>query len=129
MLGKRYLDTRVSLAEVLDAVKSLAFQTQVDYHELEHEDMGVCLTSPFRIVVSGESESGKTSFLNALLGINLLEDNEYPIYIYGSERLWSGGASPLVKYTQIQSLSEVEIVDTRGVSELSSEERDRKSVV
>jgi len=124
MLGKRYLDTRVGLAEVLDAVKSLAFQTQVDYHELDHEDMDVCLTSPFRIVVSGDSECGKTSFLNALLGVNLVEEDEYPIYVYGSARVWSGGESPFVKYTQIQTLTEVEVVDNRGISKLTSEERE-----
>ena len=124
MLGQRYLETRVSLAEVLEAVKSLAFQTQVDYSELNLDDIDVCLTSPMRIVVAGESESGKTSFLNALLGLNFCEDDEYPIYIYGSARIWSGEPNDSIKYIQIQGLEELEVVDSRAVSKLTVEERE-----
>jgi len=124
MLGKRYLDTRISLAEVLDSVRSLALYNEVVCDELDSEETRAYLKSPFRIVVVGESESGKTSFLNALLGIELAVRNDAAITVYGASRNWGEEGYSCVSYEPTIGLDELEIVDSRGISKLTEEERE-----
>ena len=128
MLGQRYLETRDSLAEAVTTAKALALETNSSAEELTHEGVSEILASPLRIAVCGEKGSGKTSFLHALLGLELNSESEKAIHVYGAGVLWGESPSSHVEYQQVRALAEhggLEVIDTGAVSKLTGDERER----
>ncbi len=128
MLGQRYLETRDSLADAVTTAKALALETNSSAEELTHEGVAEILASPLRIAVCGEKGSGKTSFLHALLGLELNSESEKAIHVYGAGVLWGESPSSHVEYQQVRALAEhggLEVIDTGAVSKLTGDERER----
>ncbi len=127
MLGQRYLETRDSLAEAVRAAKLLALNTNSRADELGHDGVAEILRSPLRIAVCGESGSGKTRFLHALLGLELSSNSKKAIHVYGSKVLWGESTGKNVEYHQVRDLASqggLEVIDTGAVSQLTEGERE-----
>ncbi len=83
----------------------------------------------FLLVIVGEFNSGKSSFINALLGARILEEGVTPttrhiqLLKYGPEvRMTTGGATSLSTLTApVELLREINIVDTPGTNAIHRE--------
>ncbi len=82
----------------------------------------------FLLVVAGEFNSGKSTFINALLGTRLLEEGVTPTtsrihtLVYGSEATNEVGVDGIQHVrAPVELLREVEIVDTPGTNALERE--------
>ncbi len=123
MLGEEYLETRKSLGAISKKIHRLAVSVGCDSSELEDELLEEFLESPFRVMVCGDKESGKTSCLSALVGEDLDMSDGKAIQLYGSRILSSEKKSSFLGYSRVVGLGELELIDTRGIGELSGEER------
>ncbi|MGJ8655639.1 MAG: hypothetical protein ACSHX6_04240 [Akkermansiaceae bacterium] len=95
--------------------------------ELETDTVEECLTSPFRILVCGEKESGKSAFLSSLVGSILpeVEGESRAIQIYGRSVLSPEKEDGSLSYHRVKEIGELELIDTRGIGELSADELER----
>lgn len=125
MLGEQYLETRSSLESIIGQIKTLALRLDASSGEIETDEVRECLESPFRIMVCGEKECGKSSFLYSLVGVNLEVESSCAIQIYGSSVLSPEKEDGTLGYQQIREIGELEIIDTRGIGELTGEEKER----
>jgi len=81
LLGERELELRARERELLERLaKALArFGTDVDADDLRHFNQArEALSSFFLLVIAGEFNSGKSSFINALLGEKILPEGVTP---------------------------------------------------
>jgi GTPase SAR1 family protein len=125
MLGEEYLETRKRLESITGQIRTLALRIDASSSELDRDSVRESLTSPFRILVCGEKESGKTSLLSALVGKSLIATDQKAIQIFGSSILSPEKKDELLGYDRITGIGELELIDTRGVSELNQQELER----
>jgi hypothetical protein len=125
MLGEGYLDTRKRLESIVGQIKTLSFRLGSPSAELETDAVREALSSPFRILVCGENESGKTSFLSSLVGTNLSGDESKAIRMHGSSALSSEAEDEMLAYDRCAEIGELELIDTRGIGELNDKELGR----
>ncbi len=103
-------------------------------HDADREDQEVLersirqLDELFLLVVAGEFNSGKSTFINALLGTRLLEEGVTPTtrrihtLVYGDEVASEVGGDGIQHMrAPVELLREVEIVDTPGTNALARE--------
>ncbi len=125
MLGEEYLETRKRLESIAGQIRTLALRIDTPSEELETDSVRECLKSPFRILVCGEKEAGKTAFLSALVGKNLVAPDQKAIQIFGSSILSPEKKDEALGYHRITEVGELELIDTRGISELNEQELER----
>lgn len=124
MLGAEYLDTRKRLESIVGQIKLLSAKMDVPADELEADEVDVWLRSPIRLLICGEPNSGKSSFISALMG-GIMADigpQEKAIKLYGSSVLSTEDEDDSLKYQRIPKLGEVEWIDTRGVGKMNADE-------
>ena len=122
MLGAEYLDTRKRLESIIRQIKKLSNRVDVSSHELEGNDVESWLTSPFRILVCGESGVGKTSFISALVDDALAEPLEQKkiIQLYSSSRKSTEEVNDSLDHKCIPKLGEIEWIDTKGIGTMDA---------
>lgn len=125
MLGEEYLETRKRLASITGQVRTLALRIDAPADELEKDSVREGLKSPIRILVCGEKESGKTAFLSSLVGKNLVVTDPKAIQVFGSSILSPEQEDEVLGYHRILEVGELELIDTRGISELSEQGLER----
>lgn len=125
MLGEEYLETRSRLESIIGQIKTLALRLDAPSDEIETDEVRGCLERPFRILVCGEKECGKSSFLSSLVGKILPGSSEKAIHIYGSSVLSPEKEDDSLAYQQMRDIGELELIDTRGIGELNEVELDR----
>lgn len=122
MFGERYFATRERLSEVVRGVKQLALETGTGPGILADEEAFLGkLHEPFVILVCGEINAGKSSFLNGLVGKSLCKVNVLPEtktlceYRYGSRnRNEKASESHLTCFRDFPLLQEFNVIDTPG---------------
>ncbi|MFT5906109.1 MAG: GTPase SAR1 family protein [Cryomorphaceae bacterium] len=125
MLGEEYLETRKRLASITGQVRTLALRIDAPADELEKDSVREGLKSPIRILVCGEKESGKTAFLSSLVGKNLVVTDPKAIQVFGPSILSPEQEDEVLGYHRILEVGELELIDTRGISELSEQGLER----
>jgi len=125
MLGEEYLETRKRLESITGQIRTLALRMDAASDEIETDSVRESLKSPIRILVCGEKESGKTAFLSSLVGKNLVGSDQKAIQIFGSSVLSPEKEDEALGYHRITEVGELELIDTRGISELSQQELER----
>ena len=79
MIGERYFATRERLSEVMTDIAALAAETGADVAgQLPLAELAQGLGPPFLFVVCGETNAGKSTFLNGLFGCDLCSVNRLP---------------------------------------------------
>lgn len=129
MFGRDYLETRRHLAEDIRAVRALARRANVGLSEQEStlEDQ---LRSPFRIVVTGSKEAGKSTFLGELVGrqlsvLSTAEGNEAGIQVYRDHSYRKRDTYlPVCNVVYLDGLGDLELVDASGLQQLSAEQQE-----
>lgn len=125
MLGEEYLEKRETLESIASKIKTLALKIDAPSGELETEALKDSLESPIRILVCGEKESGKTTFLSSLVGKNLSVSDSKAIQIFGSNVISSEKQDETLGYQWIRGVGKLELIDTRGIGELKEQELER----
>ncbi|MES2997040.1 MAG: dynamin family protein [Verrucomicrobiota bacterium] len=122
--GERYFATRDRLASVMRGTAALANETATDLNDrLPHAELENGLGKPFLFVVCGETNAGKSSFLNGLFGVELCRVNVLPetdrvlCYRHGIEAR-DLSISPLLqeRHRPIGFLKYFNLVDTPGIN-------------
>ena len=122
MLGEEYLETRKRLESIIGHIRTLALRVDAYAGELEEDSVRHSLSSPFRILVCGEKECGKSAFLSSLVGKNLPSTEGKAIQLYGSSVLSPIKEDEVIAYQQVKEIGELELIDTRGIGEFSATE-------
>lgn len=125
MLGEEYLDTRKRLESIVGQIKTLSLRLDASSDELETDAVRESLTSPFRILVCGEKESGKTAFLSSLVGKSIVVSESKAIKVFGASVLSSEKEDEVLSYHRLVEIGDLELIDTRGIGELNEKELDR----
>tara|TARA_B110000908_G_C10261493_1_gene459597 strand:+ start:1444 stop:3138 length:1695 start_codon:yes stop_codon:yes gene_type:complete len=125
MLGAEYLETRKRLESITGQIRTLALRTDTPSDELETDSVRKSLKSPFRILVCGEKESGKTAFLSSIVGQSLAVSEQKAIHVFGSNVLSTEQEDEVLGYHRVTEVGELELIDTRGISELNQQELER----
>lgn len=125
MLGAEYLETRKRLESITGQIRTLALRTDTPSDELETDSVRKSLKSPFRILVCGEKESGKTAFLSSIVGQSLAVSEQKAIHVFGSNVLSTEQEDEVLGYHRVTEVVELELIDTRGISELNQQELER----
>ncbi len=131
MLGAEYLDTRKRLGSIVGQVRLLSAKMDVPADELEGDEVDAWLRSPVRLLICGEPNSGKSSFISALMG-GVMADigpQEKAIKLYGSSVLSTEDEDGSLEYQRIPKLGEIEWIDTRGVGKMNADELARLKVL
>ena len=124
MFGERYFAMRERLSQVMHGIAGLALETAADLGgSLPLEEIETGLGPPFLIVVSGEVNAGKSTFLNGLFGhdlcpVNVLPETDRVIcYQYGNPTRDSR-ISPLHEERQrpLEFLRDFTLIDTPGTN-------------
>lgn len=118
MLGEKYLEKRKRLDSIISKIKTLALKIDAPSGELETDAIKDYLESPFRILVCGDKQAGKTTFLSSLVGKNLVAAESKAIQIFGSKVLSREKQDETLSYQQVKGIGELELIDTRGIGEL-----------
>jgi GTPase SAR1 family protein len=122
MLGEEYLEKRKRLESITSKIKTLALKIDAPSGELETDAIKNYLERPIRILVCGEKESGKTAFLSSLVGKNLVASEPKAIQIFGSKIISPEKQDETLGYQRILGIGELELIDTRGIGELTEPE-------
>lgn len=129
MFGANYLATRGRLAELVSAIVALGRRSRAELAEADEEVLERALRRPFRIVVCGEGGAGKTSFLELLMGRELVDleerargASEVVIYRDVANRVRDERESACEK-RYLDRFRDYELVDSTGVGGLSVDER------
>jgi len=129
MFGERYLATRNRLADLVSAITKLGERSRADLGDVDVDEVERSLMRSMRVVVCGEGDVGKTSFLEVLLGRNLedLEEKskggEVVIYRDVVNRV-RDSAEDVCEKRYRDRLREMEVVDASGVGKLNNEKRE-----
>ncbi len=124
MYGERYFATRARLVALMSSIRELVEETHADPGgKIDWPGIGKGLDEPFLLVVCGEVNSGKSTFLNGLSGHQICRASALPEtervswYQYGEaardERL-----EPLLDkcYRPVAFLRDFNLVDTPGTN-------------
>lgn len=131
-IGQRYFATRERLEEVARSVLALAKETGTKADSLDALESPVeGLPRPFRLVVCGEVNAGKSAFLNGLLELELCEVAPTPmtsrveLYRYGAAD-WDSSHEKGVKvrHRNLPVLKNFEVIDTPGTTGIGEEIRE-----
>ncbi|SHK29118.1 GTPase SAR1 family protein [Rubritalea squalenifaciens DSM 18772] len=126
MLGEQYLETRESLAGVIAGIRALAKRSRASTEGIDEKKLSHALRRPFRIVVCGEHQAGKTSFLEVLVGKELVEleqasEAKVTIFRDAGYRVRDEREDGCeLKYLDL--LGDIELVDSSGLSKLGPEQ-------
>ncbi|MBI4007793.1 MAG: dynamin family protein [Planctomycetes bacterium] len=92
-------------------------------------DMAIQMREPFYIIAAGEYNSGKSSFINALLGDNVVSVGPTPttdkitLLTYGEEISSDGISDHLCRISYpLEALKEITLVDTPGTNSIMREQ-------
>jgi len=128
MIGERYFATRERLSEVMTDIAALAAETGADVAgQLPLAELAQGLGPPFLFVVCGETNAGKSTFLNGLFGCDLCSVNRLPettqvlCYRHG-EPAREVPVMPLLeeRFRPLDLLRDFNLVDTPGINTASA---------
>ena len=127
MFGERYFTLRNELGTLVHDTQGLARRAGVDLGDFTGEsDLVQELRSPFLLMVCGEVNAGKSSFVNALFGkelgsVNVLPETRKVVrYRYGKEeRTEESSEIQEERYQHLDFLKDFNIVDTPGTNSFS----------
>ncbi len=123
MLGEQYFDLRSSLRDSIGALAQLASEAELDPARVTQlRNALASFHDPFRLVVAGESETGKSTLINAIFGEDLCPvDDPLPLsqrislYQYGQESHDIESTETLVEhYRPLEFLRDFSVVDVPG---------------
>ena len=124
MFGERYLATRKTLGTLVHDTRELARRITVELDDFtDGSDLLREFSNPFLVMVCGEVNAGKSTFVNALFGkelcgVNVLPETGKVIrYRYGEEeRNEELSGMREERYRPLAFLSDFNIVDTPGTN-------------
>ena len=124
MFGERYLATRKALGTLVHDTRELARRITVELDDFtDGSDLLREFSNPFLVMVCGEVNAGKSTFVNALFGkelcgVNVLPETGKVIrYRYGEEeRNEELSGMREERYRPLAFLSDFNIVDTPGTN-------------
>lgn len=132
MFGERYFATRERLSAVVRGVQELASDTGTNPGPLGDEGGFLSgLHQPFLFLVCGETNAGKSAFINGLFGTELCEVDAVPLtkelqwFRYG-RREHDEEQSDLLRhcYRDQEFLLDFSVIDTPGTNVLTPESRE-----
>ena len=130
MFGADYFESRAKLANLAARIIELADKTGADKSALENDDIAEGLASPYLFIACGETNSGKSTLLNAIFGSEIcLSDHgaanpRLRWFRYG-EKTRNKEITPQVEecYRQVEFLKHFNLMDTPGTNSSVKEQQ------
>ncbi len=122
-------DTFTQVGELLEDARK--FFNRIGNAVIERKviDMATQMREPFYLIIAGEYNSGKSSFINALLGDNVVSVGPIPttdkitLLTYGEELASDGIGDHLCRISYpLEALKEITLVDTPGTNSILREQ-------
>ncbi|MCF6311739.1 MAG: 50S ribosome-binding GTPase [Verrucomicrobiales bacterium] len=123
MLGQQYFNIRTNLRDSVGALAQLAEQCELSSSSVTKvRNVLASLKDPFRFVVLGEAETGKSTLINALFGEDICPLEEAPaltpqiaVYQYGKEAHDFDVSDSLLEcYRPLDVLQDFSVTDVPG---------------